>query len=83
MACVSTSWCSIVTAFDADGLQAALDANPDHACGGGPVVAVMRAARRLGASAVKCLTDAYRGDVPGGKASLVGYMAGGMGRFSS
>ena len=35
---------------DVDGLQRALDAQPDHACGGGPTVAVMRAARILGAS---------------------------------
>ena len=38
-----------VARFDADGLQRALDAQPDHACGGGPTVAVMRAARALGA----------------------------------
>ena len=38
-----------VARFDADGLQAALDARADHACGGGPAVAVMRAARLLGA----------------------------------
>ena len=34
-----------VARFDAEGLQAALDAQPEHACGGGPTVAVMRAAR--------------------------------------
>ena len=34
-----------VSRFDADGLQRALDARPEHACGGGPAVAVMRAAR--------------------------------------
>ena len=28
-----------VARFDADGLQGALDAQPDHACGGGPTVA--------------------------------------------
>src|SRR5436305_665540 len=36
-----------VRQFDADGLQRALDREPDHACGGGPTVAVMRAARAL------------------------------------
>ena len=38
-----------VARFDADGLQRALDVRPEHACGGGPAVAVMRAARQLGA----------------------------------
>ena len=38
-----------VSRLDAEGLQAALDACPEHACGGGPMVAVMRAARLLGA----------------------------------
>jgi len=72
-----------VTQFDADALQAALDANPEHACGGGPIVAVMRAARRLGATAAVTLQYADSGDVSGDKSSVVGYMAGAMGRFSS
>lgn len=72
-----------VTEFDADGLQAALDANPEHACGGGPVVAVMRAARQLGATDAKILQYADSGDVSGDKSSVVGYMAGAVGRFSS
>src|SRR5262245_58518503 len=38
-----------VSRFDADGLQEALRVEPDHACGGGPTVAVMRAAHALGA----------------------------------
>ena len=36
---------------DPEGLQASLAADPSHACGGGPMVAVMRAARGLGANA--------------------------------
>jgi AmmeMemoRadiSam system protein B len=73
----------LVTEFDADGLQAALDANPEHACGGGPVVAVMRAARLLGATEAKMLQYADSGDVSGDKSSVVGYMAGAIGRFTS
>jgi hypothetical protein len=73
----------LVTAFDPDGLQAALDANPEHACGGGPVVAVMRAARELGATEARMLQYADSGDVSGDKSSVVGYMAGAIGRFSS
>jgi MEMO1 family protein len=73
----------LVTAFDPDGLQAALDANPEHACGGGPVVAVMRAARELGATEARMLQYADSGDVSGDKSAVVGYMAGAIGRFSS
>jgi AmmeMemoRadiSam system protein B len=73
----------LVTEFDADGLQAALDGNPEHACGGGPVVAVMRAARALGATGAKTLQYADSGDVSGDKSSVVGYMAGAIGRFPS
>ena len=72
-----------VARFDADGLQAALDANPEHACGGGPVVAVMRAARQLGATAAQVLQYADSGDVSGDKSSVVGYMAGALGCFTS
>jgi AmmeMemoRadiSam system protein B len=72
-----------VTQFDADGLQAELEANPDHACGGGPIVAVMRAARQLGATDAVTLHYADSGDVSGDKSSVVGYMAAAIGRFSS
>ena len=51
-------------AFDADGLQAALDANPDHACGGGPMVAVMRAARRSGPRRGRCSATPIRATSP-------------------
>ena len=37
-----------VERLDADGLMRLLDAEPRHACGGGPMVAVLDAARRLG-----------------------------------
>jgi len=61
--------------LDADGLMRALDAEPRHACGGGPMVAVMDAARRLGASHARLLQYADSGDVSGDKSSVVGYMA--------
>jgi len=72
----------LVSAFDTDRLQAALDAEPEHACGGGPVVAVMRAARQLGATDSRILQYADSGDVSGDKSSVVGYMAAAIGRFS-
>ena len=68
-----------VSRFDADGLQRALDRNPNHACGGGPTVAVMRAARALGARDAVVLKYADSGDVSGDKSSVVGYMAAALG----
>jgi hypothetical protein len=70
-----------VERFDADGLQHALDRRPDHACGGGPAVAVMRAARALGANDAVVLNYADSGDVSGDKTSVVGYMAAALGNF--
>lgn len=71
-----------VERFDADGLQAALDATPEHACGGGPTVAVMRAARAAGARDARILDYADSGDVSGDKSSVVGYLAAALGTFA-
>jgi len=71
-----------VSRLDADGLQAALDARPEHACGGGPTVAVMRAARDLGARQAVILQYADSGDVSGDKSAVVGYLAAAIGNFS-
>jgi AmmeMemoRadiSam system protein B len=70
-----------VEAFDPDGLQAVLERRPDHACGGGPIVAVMRAARALGAANARVLRYADSGDVSGDKSAVVGYLAAGFGAF--
>ena len=64
-----------VERFDPDGLMEALEREPRHACGGGPVVSVLRAARALDARDVDVLRYADSGDVSGDKASVVGYMA--------
>jgi AmmeMemoRadiSam system protein B len=64
-----------VEALDPDGLMTALESEPRHACGGGPMVAVLDAARRLRASRARVLTYADSGDVSGDKSSVVGYMA--------
>lgn len=69
-----------VARCDADGLQRALDRRPDHACGGGPLVAVMRAALRLGADRATVLKYADSGDVSGDKTAVVGYMAAALDR---
>jgi len=64
-----------VDAFDADGLMDALEREPRHACGGGPMVSVLRAARALGCTEARVLRYADSGDVSGDKSSVVGYMA--------
>ena len=64
-----------VDAFDPDGLMATLEREPRHACGGGPIVAVLHAARRLAAQHARVLHYADSGDVSGDKSAVVGYMA--------
>lgn len=67
-----------VDALDPDRLMTALEQRPDHACGGGPMVAVMQAARHLGAARAQVLRYADSGDVSGDKSAVVGYMAAGV-----
>jgi AmmeMemoRadiSam system protein B len=64
-----------VDALDPEGLMAALEREPRHACGGGPMVAVLHAARRLGASSSRVVRYADSGDVSGDKTAVVGYLA--------
>lgn len=64
-----------VEALDPKGLMTALEHEPRHACGGGPMVAVMHAARQLGATEAQVLRYADSGDVSGDKSSVVGYLA--------
>jgi AmmeMemoRadiSam system protein B len=67
-----------VEAMDAERLMNALEVEPRHACGGGPIVSVLNAAARLGASSARVLHYADSGDVTGDKSSVVGYMAAGI-----
>jgi AmmeMemoRadiSam system protein B len=64
-----------VAALDPDGLMRALEREPRHACGGGPIVSVLRAASQLGASHASVLHYADSGDVTGDKSAVVGYLA--------
>jgi AmmeMemoRadiSam system protein B len=64
-----------VGSLDPEGLMDALEREPQHACGGGPMVAVLRAARALGATHARVLCYRDSGDVSGDKSSVVGYMA--------
>jgi AmmeMemoRadiSam system protein B len=72
-----------VARLDPDGLQRALTEQPEHACGGGPTVAVLRAAAALGATDSRILHYADSGDVSGDKSAVVGYLAAAVGRFGA
>lgn len=71
-----------VLRFDPDGLMSALEAFPEHACGGGPTVSVMLAARALGARDARVLKYGDSGDVSGDKDAVVGYLAAAFGSFA-
>jgi hypothetical protein len=80
---VDSTVLDLVSRFDPDGLLAVLREQPDHACGGGPIVAVMLAARALGARAGTVLRYADSGDVSGDTSAVVGYMAAAFGTFEA
>ena len=74
-----------VARFDWAGLLDEFERYPEHergryvACGGGAAIAVMRAARALGATAARVLERADSGDVSGDRERVVGYLAAAFG----
>ena len=64
-----------VQRLDADALMQRLETRDNVACGGGPLVAVMKAARALGADQASVLRYADSGDAGGDKAQVVGYLS--------
>ena len=64
-----------IQAFDAQKLSRDLDSGKGEACGGGPVIAVMVAAKELGANRAKVLKYMNSGDVTGDRSGVVGYAA--------
>lgn len=62
--------------FDPDRLNRDLKSNRAEACGGGPVVAIMLAAKALGANQGKAIKYLNSGDVTGDRGRVVGYGAG-------
>ena len=65
-----------VARFDPEGLMDRLESHHGHACGGGPMVAVLEAARTRGARQATILRYADSGDVADGdKSRVVGYLA--------
>ena len=77
---------SFVNAFDPDGLLALFEDYPPAergryvACGGGAAIAVMLAARSLGATQGLALKYGHSGEVSGDFDGVVGYLAAAFGR---
>jgi AmmeMemoRadiSam system protein B len=65
----------LVERFDADALMQLFERDHDHACGGGPMVAVLKAAQTLGATEACILRYGDSGDVTGDKDQVVGYLS--------
>ncbi len=70
-----------IEAYDPEGLAQALERGRCEACGGGPVVAAMLAAKALGADKAQVLRYANSGDVTGDRWRVVGYAAGALYRM--
>jgi AmmeMemoRadiSam system protein B len=77
-----------VNAFDADALLDLFEQYPEHergryvACGGGAAIAVMKAARALGARDGRVLKYGHSGEVSGDYDGVVGYLAAAFGTFT-
>jgi AmmeMemoRadiSam system protein B len=65
----------LVARFDADALMELFEREHDHACGSGPIVAVLKAARALGATGARVMRYGDSGDVTGDKDQVVGYLS--------
>jgi hypothetical protein len=66
----------LLRAFDDEALLGRLETQDNVACGGGPIVAVMRAARALGADRARVLEYGDSGDVGArDKSHVVGYLS--------
>ena len=81
--------CDAVAGFDTAALQQRFEACPEGergrymGCGAGPMIAVMLAAKALGATAARVLHYAHSGDISGDHSAVVGYMAAAVGRFAA
>ena len=67
---------SHIDRFDPEGLNRDLRTGRCEACGGGPIVSIMLAAKVLGANKGKVLKYLNSGDVTGDRSRVVGYAAG-------
>jgi hypothetical protein len=64
-----------VAKFNDEKLMSDLEKERTEGCGGGPTVAVLRAAKKLGAQKVHILHHCNSGDVTGEKDGVVGYLS--------
>ncbi len=64
-----------VVNFDVEKLMRDLESERTEACGGGPAVAAMIAAKNLGATKSEVLHHCNSGDVTGNKSQVVGYLS--------
>jgi len=64
-----------VAVMDAEGIYADLAFGLGEACGGGPMMTALLAAKQLGADQSEVLFAANSGDVTGDRSRVVGYMA--------
>ena len=77
-----------VEAFDASRLLDVFEQYPEVergryvACGGGPAIAVMLAARARGAEDARVLKYMHSGEISGDNSGVVGYLAGAFGTFT-
>jgi AmmeMemoRadiSam system protein B len=77
-----------VSAFDPDGFLRTFEQYPEGergrfvACGGGPAIAVMLAARARGARHGRVLKYMHSGQISGDMSGVVGYLAGAFGNFT-
>ncbi|HEY6953378.1 MAG TPA: AmmeMemoRadiSam system protein B [Bacteroidota bacterium] len=65
----------LVELFEPAALMEKLKHRELEACGGGPIVAVMLAARKLGAMSARVVHHCNSGDITGEKDAVVGYLA--------
>ncbi|HEY4612819.1 MAG TPA: AmmeMemoRadiSam system protein B, partial [Bacteroidota bacterium] len=64
-----------VESFNPDGLMDRLERQEVEACGGGPMVSVMKAAQYLGANRSSVLQYCTSGDITGERDAVVGYLS--------
>lgn len=64
-----------IQSFDHKQLMDDLETGSAEACGGGPTVAVMCAARDLGADRIQVLHHCNSGDITGDRSGVVGYLS--------
>jgi MEMO1 family protein len=61
--------------FNSDSFLEKMEERSFEACGGGPIAAVMKAARQLGAAKAEILYCCNSGDITGDTSGVVGYLA--------